>query len=73
MELIRQTDGQQDNPDLQYQEHPDTLYKKCSRIAMKPHYRSEGHQQGSCGVFGGSEILFMHFLRVYSPNYVFRN
>ena len=28
-----------------------------SILKIKPHYRSEGPRQGSCGVFGGSLIL----------------
>ena len=35
---------------------------------IKPHYRSEGPRQGSCGVFGGSTTLSALFTRVYSPN-----
>ena len=38
----------------------------CQRI--KPHYRSEGPRQGSCGVFGGSTTLSALFTRVYSSN-----
>ena len=35
---------------------------------IKPHYRSEGPRQGSCGVFGGSTTLSALFTRVYTPN-----
>ena len=37
-------------------------------ILIKPHYRSEGPRQGSCGVFGGSTTLSALFTRVDSSN-----